>query len=180
MLKIIGVGICEGHITERAKKAISSAEVVYGSSRAIKLAERFIDGEKRVMSKFSNEIYEEIEREAEKSLVAVLSTGDPMIAGLGKFFKKAEVEPGISSIQLALSKLKIDLCDVIVYNAHGKKLEIDKKGFLILADKNFDLSTFGHTKVIILEDLCMDERIRKGFADEIKPESNNCIIYVGD
>ncbi|MEM1578961.1 MAG: precorrin-6y C5,15-methyltransferase (decarboxylating) subunit CbiE [Archaeoglobaceae archaeon] len=180
MLRIIGVGICDGHITERAKKAISEAKVVYGSARAIRLAERFINGEKRIMNKFTNEIYEEIEREAEKESVAVLSTGDPMVAGLGKFFKKAEVEPGISSIQLALAKLKIDLCDVIVYNAHGKRFETDKKGMLILADKSFDLSTFGHTKVTILEDLCMDERIRKGFADEIRLESNNCIIYLGD
>lgn len=180
MLRIIGVGICEGQITERAKDMISSAEVVYGSERALKLAEKWIRGEKVLLKKFSREVYAEIEKEGEKRDVAVLSTGDPMVAGLGKFFRKAEIEPGISSVQLALSKLRIDLCEVLVVNAHGKRFEIGKRDLLILADKNFDLSVFGDKQIVIIEDICSGEKIKKGLTSDLKVESNNVIIYVGD
>ncbi|MEM0350634.1 MAG: SAM-dependent methyltransferase [Archaeoglobaceae archaeon] len=180
MLRIIGVGICEGHLTDRAKALIKSSEIVYGSEKAIRLAEECIKGEKVVMRKFNSEVYAEIEREGKKREVAVLSTGDPMVAGLGKFFKEAEIEPGISSVQLALAKLKLDLCEVLVVNAHGRKFEIGKRGMLILADKNFDLSTFGGKRITLIEDLCSGERIKVGDAREMRIESNNVIIYVGD
>ena len=52
MIWIVGAGICRGHLTERARKLIERADVVYGSRRAIELAEvakarvleRFDDG----------------------------------------------------------------------------------------------------------------------------------------
>ncbi|MDW7989820.1 MAG: precorrin-6y C5,15-methyltransferase (decarboxylating) subunit CbiE [Archaeoglobaceae archaeon] len=180
MLRIIGVGICEGHMTDRAKNFIEKAEIVYGSERALKLADKWVRGEKILMKKFDKDVYSEIAKEGEKREVAVLSTGDPMVAGLGKFFRSAEVEPGISSVQLALSKLKVDLCEVLVVNAHGKKLEIGKRGLLILTDKNFDLSALGKKEIIVLEDLCSAERIKRGTTEDIKLESNNAIIYLGD
>lgn len=180
MLRIIGVGICEGQITDRAKEMIEKAEVVYGSERALRLADRWIRGERVLMKKFSSEIYSEIEKESERREIAVLSTGDPMVAGLGKFFKKAEIEPGISSVQLALSRLKIDLCDVLVVNAHGRRFEIGKRGLLILADKNFDLSIFGEKEIFVIEDMCSGEKFKRGPASDLKLESNNAIIYVGD
>lgn len=178
MLRIIGVGICEGHLTDRAKSLIEKSDIVYGSERALKLAEKWIRGEAKVLKKFSGEVYSQIEKEAVEKEVVVLSTGDPMVAGLGKFFKKAEIEPGISSVQVALSKLKVDLCDVLVVNAHSRKFEIGRRSLLVLADKSFDLKSLGNVEVIVLEDLCSEERIRKGIASEMKLESNNSIIYV--
>ncbi|MEM0203701.1 MAG: precorrin-6y C5,15-methyltransferase (decarboxylating) subunit CbiE [Archaeoglobaceae archaeon] len=178
MLRIIGVGICEGHITDRAKALIERSEVVYGSERALKLAENWIKGDVRILKKFGDEVYSQIEKEASEKEVAVLSTGDPMVAGLGKFFKKAEIEPGISSVQVALSKLKVDLCDVLVVNAHGRKFDVGKRSLLILADKNFDPKLLGDAEIVVLEDLCSKERIRRGLASEVTIESNNSIIYV--
>ncbi len=178
MLRIIGVGICEGHLTERAKALIEKSEVVYGSERALKLAEKWVRGESRVLKKFGAEIYSQIEKEAMEREVAVLSTGDPMVAGLGKFFRNAEIEPGISSVQVALSKLKVDLCDVMVVNAHGRKFELEKRSLLILADKNFDLRLLGDKEVVVLEDLCSKERIKRGLASEMKLDSNNSMIYL--
>ncbi|MFN3383421.1 MAG: precorrin-6y C5,15-methyltransferase (decarboxylating) subunit CbiE [Archaeoglobaceae archaeon] len=178
MLRIIGVGICEGHLTERAKALIEQSEVVYGSERAILLAEKWIKGETRVMKRFNSEAYSEIEKESIGKEVAVLSTGDPMVAGLGKFFRNAEIEPGISSVQVALSKLKVDLCDVIVVNAHGRRFEVGNRSLLILADKGFDLKLLGDREVVLLEDLCSKERIKRGLASEMKLESNNSMIYV--
>lgn len=178
MLRIIGVGICEGHLTDRAKELIRKSEVVYGSERALRLAEKWIKGEAKVLREFKSEVYSEIEREAIEKEVAVLSTGDPMVAGLGKFFRNAEIEPGISSVQVALSKLKVDLCEVLVVNAHSRRFEIGKRSLLILADRSFDLTMLGDAEVVVLEDLCSRERIRKGVASELKLESNNSIVYV--
>lgn len=178
MLRIIGVGICDGHLTDRAKAIIEKSEIVYGSERALKLAEKWITGNVGVLRKFNTEIYSRIEREAMEKDIAVLSTGDPMVAGLGKFFMNAEIEPGISSVQVALSKLKLDLCDVLVVNAHGRKFELGERSLLILADKSFDLKALGEKEVVVLEDLCLGGRIRRGLASEMKIESNNSIVYV--
>ena len=47
----------------------------------------------------------------------ILSTGDPMLAGLG--YLKGEVIPGISSLQIAAARLHIPLSRVVVVVAHG-------------------------------------------------------------
>jgi len=178
MLHIVGAGICEGHITEVGKKIIEEAEVVYGSKRALKLVEKYINGEKVVLKSFDEEIRREIEKEAEGKNVVVVSTGDPLVSGLGTLFKGVIV-PGISSVQVALARLRIDLCDVLVVDAHAKKFELKNRHLLILADKRFDVSTFGNREVVILENLCeKDERVIYGFADKIKLRSNYSIIFV--
>jgi cobalt-precorrin-7 (C5)-methyltransferase len=48
----------------------------------------------------------------------VLSTGDPMLAGLGHL--GVEVVPGISSMQCAFSRLRLSLARAVVVDAHGK------------------------------------------------------------
>ena len=48
----------------------------------------------------------------------VLSTGDPMLAGLG--YLGGEVIPGISSMQVAFARLGISLVKSAVVTAHGK------------------------------------------------------------
>jgi cobalt-precorrin-7 (C5)-methyltransferase len=183
MLHIVGVGICRGHLTERAIRLIQNADIVCGSSRALKLAEEHIRGEKWLIKVHSGEEYERLKRESEDRNVVVLSTGDPMVSGLGTKLDGV-VEPGISSVQIALSKLGIDLCDVAVVDAHAKKPEnlmnlLKFRHALILGDKNFDLSIFGGKEVCILENLCMkNERVIVGRADEVEISSNYTIIFV--
>ena len=48
----------------------------------------------------------------------VLSTGDPMLAGLGK--TGTAVVPGISSLQVAAARLGIPLTRIVVVDAHAK------------------------------------------------------------
>jgi cobalt-precorrin-7 (C5)-methyltransferase len=182
MIRIVGVGVTDGHITERAKKIIEDAEVVYGSERAIKLAEKCIKGEKVILRKFSSDVYESINNEKRK--VVVLSTGDPMVTGLGRRIEGV-VEPGISSVQLALARLKVDLTEVIVMDSHGKNSyesieEVLKfRDVLILADSSFDLSFLGGREITILENLGLEnEIIQTGKACELKIRSELVIIYV--
>ena len=78
----------------------------------------------------------------------ILSTGDPMLAGLG--YLKGEVIPGISSLQIAVARLHIPLSRVAVVVAHGRGHEqgmqdtVDevKRGKIVflLADPKFNVS----------------------------------------
>ncbi len=178
MLWIVGVGPAKGYLTDRAKEIISRAEIVYGSSRAIDYAKEYIRGKIVVMKKFDEKVYREIEEVAKKKNVVVLSTGDPMVSGLGKKLK-GSVEPGISSVQLALSRLKVDLTEVVVVDGHGREcyeeirraLEFRGK-VVVLADRSFDLSKVDG-KVVVLENLGMEnERV----GSEIT--GNLAIIYI--
>ncbi len=78
----------------------------------------------------------------------ILSTGDPMLAGLG--YLPGEVVPGISSLQVAAARLHIPLSKIAVIVAHGRghekamqetleELRHEKIVFLI-ADPKFDVS----------------------------------------
>lgn len=182
MLSIVGVGICEGQITERASKIIRDAEIVFGSKRALKLASKFIVGKTMELNRFNEEIYREIEKIAQEKNVVVLSTGDPMIAGLGTKLK-GYVEPGISSVQMALAKLREDLCNAIVIDAHAKNAEkefdlIERRNLIILADKKFDPSIFGNRRVALFEEICGKEKLSIGKAEEIRVTSDYSILFV--
>ena len=136
-MKIVGVGAGPKMITEEAIEVIKTADVVYGSARAIELAKAYIRGEARVLTHF--DIFENNER------VCVLSTGDPMLSGLGKKAPdNAEIISGISSLQLACARQKVDIADVLVVTTHGRNLSESK-------DKLKCTFTFGR-KLFILPD----------------------------
>ncbi|WP_292368204.1 cobalt-precorrin-7 (C(5))-methyltransferase [Methanoregula sp. UBA64] len=112
-MKIVGVGCGPGMLTEQAIQAIKTAKSIYGSGRAIELARKYIPKHSlvRPISDYRN-----LAQLPENAVI--LSTGDPMLAGLG--YLPGEVIPGISSLQVATSKLHIPLSRVIVIVAHGR------------------------------------------------------------
>lgn len=188
MIWVVGAGICRGQITERGKDLLKNADIVYGSRRAFELID-FELKEKRVLSRFDSSVFEEIAREGKEKEVVVLSTGDPMVAGLGRKFREmgmeVGIEPGISSVQLALAKLKVDLTEVVVVDCHARDFDSSTLDFLkyrhllILADRRFDLTKLGDRKIILLENLCMEgESVREGFADSVEIKSDYAIIFV--
>ena len=159
-LVIVGVGASKGYLTERAVEEIQKADIVYGSKRALEIAKKCIKSDFVEIKKFSRDVYKAIEEEGKRRRVVVLSTGDPMVIGLGKRIK-GEVIPGVSSVQLAMAKLNVDLTEVVVIDGHAKGcIEEVKRAFkigrnaLILADSKFNLEklrTFAD--VIVLENL---------------------------
>jgi cobalt-precorrin-7 (C5)-methyltransferase len=173
-MKIVGVGCGPGMLTALAIREISEARLVFGSGRAIELAREFIHPDAVV---HEIEDYRAL-RELPAGSV-VLSTGDPMLAGLG--YLPGEVIPGISSLQLALARLHIPMQDVSVVVAHGRnhgraladlhsEVERGKTVFLI-ADPGFDvpscarllLDIAGEIDIILCEDLGYPgERIESG------------------
>ena len=75
----------------------------------------------------------------------VLSTGDPMLSGLG--YLKGRVIPGISSMQVACARLKVSQLKVVPITVHGRSLDPDAIAFelrrercvFLLTDDSTDL-----------------------------------------
>ncbi len=187
LLAVIGVGIAKGHLTERGKKLLESAEVVYGSKKAIELVREYIRGEAVILKKFSEDVYREIEEAGKKKNVAVLSTGDPMVSGLGLKLKADVIESGISSVLVALSRIGVDLCDVVVVDCHARKYEecikelkkvLNIRPAIVLVSRGFETEKLAEeldADVLILENLCSEnERIRKGGV----VETSDTVLYV--
>ena len=141
-MKIVGVGCGPGMLTEEAIQVIVSAKSIYGSDRAIELARNHIAGECIVRSIDDFKNLSHLPEDA-----VILSTGDPMLAGLG--YLNGEVIPGISSLQVAAARFRIPLARVAVVVAHGKGhekgmqetlLELKRgKIVFLLADPKFDI-----------------------------------------
>jgi cobalt-precorrin-7 (C5)-methyltransferase len=141
-MKIIGVGCGPGLMTEQAIKELRKARNIYGSGRAIELARPYLASQATVKSIDDFKALHKLPADA-----VVLSTGDPMLAGLG--YLTGEVIPGISSCQLALSRLHIPQSRVAIVVAHGRGHEkgmqetLDEvqrgKIVFLLADPKFDL-----------------------------------------
>ncbi|MDV0444385.1 cobalt-precorrin-7 (C(5))-methyltransferase [Methanorbis rubei] len=110
---IVGVGAGTGMLTEEGIAKIRAAKLIYGSDRAIELAKPY--------AAVDAELIEITDYKALRTLpddAVVLSTGDPLMAGLG--YLPGEVIPGISSMQVAFARLKASWTNVAVVNAHGK------------------------------------------------------------
>ena len=141
-MKIIGVGCGPGLLSEQAIRELKTARNVYGSERAIELAQPYLPASCRVRS---IDDFKSLSRLPQDSVI--LSTGDPMLAGLG--YLPGEVIPGISSLQVATARLHIPLSRVSVVVAHGLGHEkgmtdtVDelKRGKIVflLADPKFDV-----------------------------------------
>jgi cobalt-precorrin-7 (C5)-methyltransferase len=128
-------------LTEEGIEAIRKASVVYGAKRALEIAEKYINCEAKPIKDY-------------KSLhllpadAVVLSTGDPMFSGLGKFAgEKDKVIPGISSMQVACARTRVNLTNLCAITAHGRDPEPAKaelirelkngRNIFLLPDENF-------------------------------------------
>jgi cobalt-precorrin-7 (C5)-methyltransferase len=137
---IVGVGAGPGMLTEEAIEAIAGARAVYGSKRAIDLARNHIPPGCSVNL---IEDYKKL-RELPESAV-VLSTGDPMLGGLG--YLEGSIIPGISSLAVACARLKVSQLKVVPFTFHGRTLDPEAvalelrrgKCVFLLIDEEVDL-----------------------------------------
>ncbi|WP_174590328.1 cobalt-precorrin-7 (C(5))-methyltransferase [Methanocella conradii] len=139
---VVGVGCGPGMLTVEAIREIGKARRVYGSRRSIELAREHIPPGCAV-----EEItdYSRIGEVPDGAIL--LSTGDPMLSGLGHYGSR--VVPGISSMQVAFARLRLPLDKASVVDAHGSSREmaiseaIDElargKIVFIVADPAFDV-----------------------------------------
>jgi len=111
-MKIVGVGCGPGMLTGEAILALKGARRVYGSRRAIEIARGALARSCEI-----HEIRDYSSPDIPDDAV-LLSTGDPMLAGLGN--RNGEVIPGISSLQLAFARLRLPLVKVAVVDGHNR------------------------------------------------------------
>ncbi|NLT37072.1 MAG: cobalt-precorrin-7 (C(5))-methyltransferase [Methanomassiliicoccus sp.] len=167
---VVGVGCGPGMLTMNAMDRLKKAKNVYGSDRALAMVRQYLPAECRTVTLKD---YSRLNELPEDSIV--LSTGDPMLAGLGHLGE--EVVPGISSMQCAFSRLRLPLTKAVVVDAHGKDEDVARREMVeevergripfVLTEPGFDIIALCHVmqekglkcKVIACENL--------GYADEI-------------
>ncbi|VVB71718.1 Tetrapyrrole (Corrin/Porphyrin) Methylases [uncultured archaeon] len=138
---IVGVGAGPDMLTLQAAKAISQANIIYGSERSIDLVKDHISPGCTVKI---IEDYRKLRALPEEAVI--LSTGDPMLSGLG--YLPGRTIPGISSLQVACARLKISQLKVIPISVHGRSLdpgaiafELERgKCVFLLTDESTDLA----------------------------------------
>ncbi len=113
---IVGVGAGPGMLTLEAAKAIGEAKLIYGSERSIDLVRDYI---KPGCSVNVIEDYKRLRGLSDEAVV--LSTGDPMLSGLG--YLDGLIVPGISSMQVACARLKISQLKVVPVTVHGRSMD---------------------------------------------------------
>ena len=141
---IVGVGAGPQMLTAQAAQAVAQARLIYGSERAIDLVREHINPDCKVRV---IEDYKKLHDLAEDAVV--LSTGDPMLSGLG--YLKGRVIPGISSLQVACARLKISQLKVVPITVHGRSLDPDAIAFELRRGKCVFLLTDDGTD---LQSLC--------------------------
>jgi cobalt-precorrin-7 (C5)-methyltransferase len=180
-------------LTERAIEVIRNAKLIYGSDRSIEIARPHIAP---VCDVKTIDDYKRLHTLPDEAVI--LSTGDPMLAGLG--YLPGEVVPGISSLQLATARLHIPLARVVVVVAHGNghqyamdetlaELKRNRIVFL-LTDPKFDVNEL-YTRLVqislpisisVCENLGYpDERIISGTAESPPvPSSALYVLVIGN
>ena len=106
-MKIVGVGCGPGMLTAEAVRVLKDASVVYGSARAIALARNAIPPGCEVHGITDYRSLRLLPRDA-----VVLSTGDPMLAGLGPLLE-GDIVPGSHRCRSRL-RLRLPLTRVAV------------------------------------------------------------------
>lgn len=161
-MKVIGVGCGPGLLTEEARRAVEEAESVYGSERAVELAGN-PEGAVTIDDWSSlGDLPDE---------GVLLSTGDPMLSGLGRM---GDSVPGISSHQLCCNRLGLRMEKTVPVTGHGDRSGEDAKdtveSFLELGLNVFILP--GELTAPEVEKLAADRGFdavvceRLGYADE--------------
>ncbi|WNY26970.1 cobalt-precorrin-7 (C(5))-methyltransferase [Methanolapillus ohkumae] len=175
---VVGVGVGPGMLTEEGIEAIQNASIIYGSGRALEIAKKYIPTGTPVEALKSFKNLHLLPQDA-----VILSTGDPMFSGLGKFAtEKDKVIPGISSFQIACARLHVNLTNFYCITAHGREdVHLAKnellaelktgKNIFLLPDEKFGAAEVGalllHEKmkadIYSLEELGYpEEKIKRG------------------
>jgi cobalt-precorrin-7 (C5)-methyltransferase len=190
---VIGVGCGPGMMTEEAIRELAKARTVYGSKRSLELARKhFRKGAKVVQV----DDYSALEDMPKKG--ALLSTGDPMLAGLGR--RADKIIPGISSMQAAYARLGAPHENTVIMSAQGKyqpmalrnAVEEVMRGrnVFLLVDPNFPIpelaaklaSSVQECQVAVCERLGYpDERVQVGTAlNPPEAKTDLFVVIVGE
>ncbi|MFC1855522.1 precorrin-6y C5,15-methyltransferase (decarboxylating) subunit CbiE [Thermodesulfobacteriota bacterium] len=128
-----------------AKRLIEEADCLIGAERLLKIFDR-LDTEKVELKGNLKDVIPYIKENRQTKKIVVLVSGDPGIYSLSSIVRKSlkrgeyEVIPGISSMQLAFSKIGESWQDAIIISLHGRRHD------------NFAEMVKGSKKVFLLTD----------------------------
>ena len=126
MISVIGIGPSREDMTIRALNAIKAADVVITYKSYIKNIEDLVDGKEVILKGMGDEIKRAelaISKSREGKRVALVSSGDPGVFGMGNVFFQilgkysdvdVEVIPGVTAANFAAGRLGAPLHDFAV------------------------------------------------------------------
>ena len=195
MVYIVGIGPgSPKYVIPLAIETMEKVDVIIGFERAIMSIPK-IKVEK-IIVKTLKDIMDYITKNIKKD-VAIIASGDPCFYGITNYIKsnfkdEIEIVPGISSFQYLMCKLQKPWQNAYLGSMHGRReefIEIVRKYEISvwLTDKNnspqalcgklFDNNI--KATVYVGEELSYeDEKIIKGFAQEIKDKTFNDLSVV--
>jgi precorrin-6Y C5,15-methyltransferase (decarboxylating) len=205
MKRINIVGVFPGRkVNSEAGKCIRECDVLFSGRRNLDLipetaAKIFNIG---TIDTFSRELANAL---AHNSIITVVASGDPLFFGIGKYITEhyeaddIYIVPEVSSLQIALSRIKMDANNIETISLHGRPIKglaqkiRNKKRIALFTDNNNTpskiaeyLSSFGlngYTAYIFERLGYSDEKIGKYEINElIGKEFNelNLMILTGD
>jgi len=141
--KVYAVGVGPGspkYVTLRAKEIIQNCDVVVGYKYTLQTIQNLLSGKEvyEITMKNQEEIYQNLKKSLGVRTLVVPFTGDvnfsesEVVDRLIEIFGSVEIIPGVSSIQMAASKVKIPLDKAKVITMHittsieEKKLDLQK------------------------------------------------------
>jgi precorrin-6B C5,15-methyltransferase / cobalt-precorrin-6B C5,C15-methyltransferase len=127
-LTLVGIGADgEAGLSDRAREAISSAELVFGSARQLSLVPSLLRGETAYWpTRFALGVARVMSRRGQPT--CVLASGDPFFYGVGATLSPHLEEgefvcyPLPSSVSLAAARLGWSLQDTQIVSLHGREL----------------------------------------------------------
>ena len=168
-LHIVGIGPgSKEYLTFKAFNIVESSDILIGSRRALELFNDVNTEKIELGAGNMEEIFKlAVSKACQGNSVTLLSTGDPGFSGVLKPILKLadnidiEVIPGISSIQICASRLKIPWDDANIITMHGKGISTEI------------ISMLSNGKpTIILPNRTIDEIVKFLLENGIDPDRN--------
>ncbi|MFW6022831.1 MAG: precorrin-6y C5,15-methyltransferase (decarboxylating) subunit CbiE [Halanaerobiaceae bacterium] len=128
MNKVYILGIGPGHkdyLTKIAEDIINSSDILIGGRRVLKIFDD-LDKEKIRITADLEKIKNYILKNYQSKVISVIVSGDPGLYSMMNYLKRElskemlEVIPGISSLQLASARIKLNWNDMQIVSLHGK------------------------------------------------------------
>ncbi|AWR95964.1 SAM-dependent methyltransferase [Acidianus brierleyi] len=169
MIKVVGIGAGGKTLTLEAIEAIKKAEVIIGYSRYIEMIRGYIENAE-IISSNVNEIGQRIDdslKFSNKNTI-VISSGDPMIYGMGsRLFKyNVEIIPGVTAASLASSVAKVPLDDFVTISlsTYSRSLKEIENKLINAINGNFTLVIYNINPVARKESALLAENTLKKYA----------------
>lgn len=192
-INILGIGPgSRDYLLKITEKEILESDVLIGGERALSL---FSDLDKKTLKITADLefIKNYILKNYQEEKISVLVSGDPGFFSIMNYLKRhisnelLNIIPGISSLQLAAARLKMNWNDMTIISLHGKEVEV---GFINKIKSNSKIGLFtddkfspdqiasfllkkgiANKKAVVFEKLSYpDEKIIKGSLKKIKDD----------